>query len=75
MTFFNIIYANFHIGLFNTLTQFPESGPRKHFHASGMRAIDSPHKITRKKSLFERKNFSTEIDPRLSPPFKNFKTC
>ena len=31
---------------FNTPTLFPESGSRKRFHASEMRAIDSPHKIT-----------------------------
>jgi hypothetical protein len=30
----------------NTPTIFPESGSRKRFHASGMRAIDSSHKIT-----------------------------
>ena len=27
------------------ISPFPESGPGKHFHAVGMRAIDSPHKI------------------------------
>jgi hypothetical protein len=30
---------------FNTLTPFPESGSRKHFHASRVRAIDFSHKI------------------------------
>ena len=29
----------------NTPTSFPESGSRKCFHASGMRAIDSPIKL------------------------------
>jgi hypothetical protein len=29
-----------------TYIYFPESGSRKHFHASGMRAIDFSHKIT-----------------------------
>jgi hypothetical protein len=31
---------------FNTHPYFSESGLRKHFHASGMRAIDSPHDFT-----------------------------
>jgi hypothetical protein len=31
---------------FNTHSYFPESGSRKHFHASGMRAIDFSHDFT-----------------------------
>ena len=34
---------------------FPESGSRKHFQDSGMRAIDSPHKIT-PRGLLVKKN-------------------
>ena len=46
--------------LFNIHTYFPESGSRKHFHASEMRAIDFSHKITSKKVIFAKfqKNFS-----------------
>src|SRR3569833_814013 len=36
---------------FNTHIYFPESGSRKRFQGSGMRAIDSPHKITPRRSL------------------------
>jgi hypothetical protein len=35
---------------------FPESGSGKHFQASGMRAIDSPHKITPRESIFREKS-------------------
>ena len=42
---------------FNTPTTFPESGSRKRFHALGIRAIDSPHKI-RPRRDFSEKNFS-----------------
>ena len=34
-------------------THFPESGSRKRFQGSGMRAIDSPHEITPQKYDFE----------------------
>ena len=37
---------------FNTPTIFPESGSRKRFHVSGMRAIDFSHKITSRKVIF-----------------------
>src|SRR3954454_4810275 len=37
---------------FNTPTPFPESGSRKHFHTSGMRAIDFSHKVTPRKVIF-----------------------
>src|SRR5689334_4030591 len=43
---------------FNTPTTFPESGKR--FHASGMHAIDSPHKITPIGVVF-RKYFLVQI--------------
>ena len=41
-------------------THFPESGSEKHFQASEMRAIDSPHKITPRKMILrqETQNFS-----------------
>ena len=42
---------------FNTPTTFPESRSRKHFHASRMRAIDSPHKIRGNKVIFRKKLF------------------
>jgi hypothetical protein len=48
--------SNFFDFRFNTPTTFPESGSRKHFHNSGMSAIDSPHKIRGSKIIF-RKNF------------------
>jgi hypothetical protein len=38
---------------FASKTQFfPESGSGKHFQGSGMRAIDSPHKITPRGVIF-----------------------
>jgi hypothetical protein len=37
---------------FNTHIYFPESGSRKHFYASGMRAIDFSHKITPRNVIF-----------------------
>src|SRR6185437_2600282 len=45
---------------FNTHSYFPESGSRKRFHASGMRAIDSPHEITPRNMILREKfqNFS-----------------
>ena len=39
---------------------FSESGPGKHFQDSGIRAIDSPHKITPYGSFLE-KNFPVKI--------------
>ena len=39
---------------FNTPTSFPESGSKKRFHASGVRAIDSPHKIAPKGYLLKK---------------------
>ena len=41
---------------FNTPTTFPESGSRKHFHASGMRAIDLSPRNYPKKSVFRKKS-------------------
>jgi hypothetical protein len=45
---------------FNTHSYFPESGSRKHFQASEMRAIDSSHEITPKNMILREKfqNFS-----------------
>ena len=48
---------------FNTLNPFPESGSRQRFHASEMRAIDSPKKLPLYGSCLEKifrsqKNFS-----------------
>jgi hypothetical protein len=41
--------------IFASKTQFfPESGSRKHFQDSGMRTIDSPHKITSYGVVFEK---------------------
>ena len=37
---------------FNTHIYFPESGSRKHFHASGMRAIDFSHDFTPNSVIF-----------------------
>jgi hypothetical protein len=37
---------------FNTHIYFPESGSRKHFYASEMRAIDFLHKITPRNVIF-----------------------
>ena len=37
---------------FSTHIYFPESGPRKHFHASGMRAIDFSHMKINKQNLY-----------------------
>ena len=53
---------------FNTLTPFPESGSRKHFHASGMRGIDFSHKITPRNMFFQQKNFSPRISGKSHPP-------
>ena len=41
---------------FNTHIYFPESGSRKHFHVSGMRAIDFSPRNYHKKSVFRRKS-------------------
>src|ERR1700733_11390193 len=48
---------------FNTPTPFPESGSRKHLHASGMRGIDFSHKITPRKVIFAKiqKNFFSKV--------------
>ena len=45
---------------FNTPTIFPESGSRKHFHASGVRAIDFSHFFTPRTAI-SKKNFYIEI--------------
>ena len=48
---------------FNTHIYFPESGPREHFHASGMRAINFSPRNYPKKLVFRRKsekNFRVE---------------
>ena len=50
---------------FNTPTTFPESGPRKRFHASGMRAIDFRIKLPLEGHLFK-KIFL--LDHNLDPP-------
>jgi hypothetical protein len=43
------------MAIFASKTQFfTESGSGKHFQGSGMRAIDSPHKITPYGIIFER---------------------
>src|SRR6185312_5842245 len=41
---------------FNTHIYFPESGSRKHFHASGMRAIDFSHDFTPNRVIFSLSN-------------------
>jgi hypothetical protein len=50
---------------------FPESGPGKHFPASVMCAIDSPHKITPRKSSkkIEKQNFQVQ-KIKLQPGFE-----
>ena len=55
-------FFDFH---FNTPTPFPESESMKRFHASEMRAIDSPHKITPRGSLV--KKFKKIPGPILNP--------
>jgi hypothetical protein len=41
--------------MFALKTQFfPETGPWKHFQDSGMRAIDSPHRITSIGAIFRK---------------------
>src|SRR6478752_5569539 len=40
---------------FNTHSYFPESGSGKHFQASEMRAIDSPHEITPRNMILREK--------------------
>ena len=50
---------------FNTPTPFPESGSRKHFHVSGMRAIDFSHDFLYR--LFWQKNFR-RMTPKWVPP-------
>ena len=47
---------NFHIFASIKNTHFPESGSRKHFHASGMRAINFSPRNYPKKSVFRRKS-------------------
>jgi hypothetical protein len=42
--------------MFDTHSYFPELGSRKHFQASGMRTIDTSHKISPNRVTFE-KNF------------------
>jgi hypothetical protein len=63
---------------FNTHSYFPESGLRKHFQASEMRAIDSPHEITPQKYDFEGtiQNFSifASIYTSIFPEEKRFQT-
>ena len=46
----------------------PDSGSRKHFHSSGVRAIDSPHQITPKGSLVKKilKNFFEKMHTSLT---------
>src|SRR6185312_11866226 len=56
---------------FNTLTPFPESGSRKHFHPSGMRGIDFSHKITPRNMFFQQKNFSPRISGKSHPPLSS----
>ena len=56
---------------FNTHIYFPESGSRKHFYASGMRAIDFSHKITPRNVIFLKnveKFFSSGIQLQMSVP-------
>src|SRR3569833_4236469 len=43
---------------FASIHPFPESGSGKHFHASGMRGIDFPYKITPRGSFFRKKILS-----------------
>ena len=45
---------------FNIHTTFPESGSRKRFHVTEMRAIDSSHKITPIWVLFRKKHFRVQ---------------
>jgi hypothetical protein len=42
------------------LTRYPESGSKKRFHTLGVRAIDSPHQITRG-SFLDKKNLSLKF--------------
>ena len=51
---------------FNTHSYFPESGSRKHFHVSGMRAIDSPHEITPRNMILREKFLSKFFDFRFN---------
>jgi hypothetical protein len=58
---------------FNTHSYFPESRSRKHFQASGMRAIDFSHKIRGSGVIFcknSKKNFFAFNVPQFYPPFK-----
>ena len=57
------------------LDYFPESGSRKHFQASRMRAIDFSHKITPRKVIFaqiQKKNFfGNAAESAYLPPLKD----
>ena len=41
--------------IFTSIHIFPESGSRKHFQDSGMRAIDSPHETTPRNMILREK--------------------
>ena len=63
---------------FNTHIFFPESGSRKYFLASGMRAIDFSHKITPRKVFFEKKFekffFHPNLPQKSVPPLSSTKS-
>src|SRR4051812_19800236 len=56
---------------FNIPTIFPESGSRKHFHASGVRAIYFSHFFTPRNAI-SKKFFWSRSDPKVVPPLKAF---
>jgi hypothetical protein len=60
---------------FNTPTTFPESGSGKRFQGSGMRAIDSSHKIRGSRVIFRKKFFLMISPNKRSSPFKYCLYC
>src|SRR3954447_19580741 len=55
---------------FNTPTPFTESGSRKRFHVSGMRAIDFSHQIPPNRVIFTKKFCFSQMVAKCSPPLK-----
>src|SRR6185437_8369344 len=53
---------------FNTPTIFPESGSRKHFHASGVRAIDFSHFFTPRTAISKKFFFGRDLTLKWFPP-------
>jgi len=60
---------------FNTPTTFPESGSGKRFQGSGMRAIDSSHKIRGSRVIFRKKFFLMISPNKRSSLFKYCLYC